>query len=39
MLNFRGEPVFDYSEDEITRELKNIKSLDILKGDGNEGHM
>jgi predicted HTH domain antitoxin len=39
MLNFRGEPVFNYSEDEISRELQNIKSLDILKGDSNEGHM
>jgi len=39
MLNFRGEPFFDYSEDEIARELQNIKSLDIPKGEGNEGYM
>lgn len=39
MLNFRGEPVFNYSEDEIARELQNIKSLNILKGDSNEGHL
>lgn len=39
MLNFRGEPVFNYSEDEIARELQNIKSLNILRGDSNEGHM
>lgn len=39
MLNFRGEPVFHYSEDEIAREIQNIKSLNIRKGDSNEGHM
>jgi predicted HTH domain antitoxin len=39
MLNFRGEPVFDYSEEEIARELQNIKNLGIPKGCGNESYM
>lgn len=39
MLNFRGETVFNYSEDEIARELRNIQTLNILRGDSSEGHM
>lgn len=39
MLNFRGEPIFNYSEDEIVRELQNIKTLNIFLGESNEGRM
>lgn len=39
MLNYRGEPVFNYTDDEIDMEIQNIKKLDILKEDKNEGDM
>ena len=39
MLNFRGEPVFNYTDDEIDREMENIRKLHIPKGDINESSM
>lgn len=35
MLNYRGEPVFNYTENEINSEIQNIKNLSISKGVGN----
>ncbi len=29
MLNFRGEPVFNYSDDEIESEIQNIRDLSV----------
>lgn len=39
MLNFRGEPVFNYTESEIESEIQNIKTLSLYKGDSNESNM
>lgn len=39
MLNFRGETVFNYTNDEIDSEIQNIRNLSINKGDSNEGSM
>lgn len=39
MLNFRGESVFNYTDDEIDNEIQNIRNLSISKGEGNEGSM
>ncbi|MDO8685865.1 MAG: UPF0175 family protein [Clostridiales bacterium] len=27
MLNYRGEPVFNYTDDEIDKEIQNIRSI------------
>lgn len=39
ILNYRGESVFDYTEDEIEGEIQNIRKLSQIKGDSNEGNM
>lgn len=39
MLNYRGEPIFDYTEDEIESEIQNIRRLSKIRGDHNEGNM
>jgi len=31
MLNYRGEPVFNYTENEINSEIQNIRNLSISK--------
>lgn len=39
MLNFRGEPVFNYTSGEIEGEIQNIRNLSRNEGDNNEGDM
>jgi predicted HTH domain antitoxin len=39
MLNFRGETVFNYNNDEIDDEIQNIRNLSINRGDSDEGNM
>ncbi len=39
VLNFRGEPVFNYTDDEIEAEIQNIKKLSIKEDCNGEGNM
>ena len=39
VLNFRGEPVFNYTDDEIEAEIQNIKKLSINEDFNSESNM
>jgi len=38
-LNFRGEPVFNYTNDEIEEEIQNIKKLSIKENCNDESNL
>ncbi len=39
IYNFRGEPVFNYTDDEIEAEIQNIKKLSINEDFNSESNM
>jgi predicted HTH domain antitoxin len=39
VLNFRGEPVFNYTDDEIETEIQNIKKLSINEDCNGESNL
>lgn len=39
VLNFRGEPVFHYTDDEIEAEIQNIKKLSLHEDDNGESNL
>ncbi len=39
IMNYRGETVFNYSNQEIEEELNNIDKISKMLGENNEGNM